>query len=783
MVFLGVSVFKQGKNQIYLVVLLLLMMGMADLVQAQQVNIGRILQLNVRGNKASDASVIKLSSGLREGEEFDYDKVQKAIKNLWAHGLFADVRIVQDQRTPDGLIVAIEVKEYPRLEKVLIRGNKKIKKDDIEKEIGFFKYQVVSATQITKARKKLLGLYAEKGYTLAEVKTDTLTTEFPNRVNLVLDIDEGQKVQIKEIRFFGNAVFEDKKLRKQMKETKEDRWWRGADFDKEKYVEDKDKVLEFYRNNGYRDAEILKDSLYYDDQKKDMFIDLWVAEGHCYYVGEITWEGNTLLTGDQLENLLELNEGDAFSQEKYIKSIYENIHGAYYDQGYIRSQVNPLEKLRGQDTLDVHFVIMEGKPVRIRKILISGNTRTKDKVIRREMRIRPGDLFSKDLLVRSARDLMMLNYFANVVPDVLANTGDEEVIDLTIDVEEKSTDTANLSGGWSELDKLIGSVGLAMNNLFGNGQRLSLDWNFGRFYRSFNIGFTEPWFMNTPTLIGASIYDTRRSAYWIGYSQKSRGLSLRFGRRFAWPDNYFRGDWIYRVDQTELGDFSEYIAERNPNNIVNEEWPLTSSGVTQIISRNSLDQPEFPTQGSQVSLTSELAGGIFGGNVGYHKHIFSAEYFIPTISNKLVLLSRAQAGYMGLLASNDKIPYLEYFFMGGSGLSRSTPLRGYDDPLAGGGVYDWGGRTMLKTTLELRFPIIPNPTMYGLVFAEAGNTWRDFKSTDPFNLKRSVGIGARIFMPMVGMIGFDYAYGFDHVDDQGLAVGKWKPHFVFGRSF
>ncbi len=752
-------------------------------VSAQQTKIGRILQLNVTGNKTSDANVIKLSSGLREGEEFGYDDVQKAIRNLWAHGLFSDIRIIQNQRTPDGLILTIQVREYPRLEKILIKGNKKLKTEDIEKEIGLFKYQVVGATQIAKAKYKILKMYAEKGYTLAKVQADTLPSDHPNRIILSLDIHEGQKVQIQRIRFFGNTVFDDGKLRKQMKDTKEDRWWRGADFDKEKYAKDQEKVLEYYRNHGYRDAEIVKDSLYYDDTNKDMFIDIWVSEGRCYYVGDITWEGNTLFTENQLNSLLTIKRGDPFSQEKYIKSIYENIHGAYYDQGYIRSQVNPVEKLRGQDTLDVHFVIMEGKPVKIRKILISGNTRTKDRVIRREMRIRPGDVFSKDLLVRSARDLMMLNYFSNVVPDVVANTGDEEQIDLTLDVEEKSTDTANLSGGWSEIDRLIGSVGLAMNNLFGNGQTLSLDWNFGRYYRSFSLGFTEPWFLNMPTLIGINVYDTRRDAYWIGYSQKSQGLSLRYGRRLSWPDNYFRADWIYGLDQTSLGDFNDYITSLNPNNIVNEKWPLTSSSITQIISRNSLDQPEFPTRGSQVSLTSEIAGGPLGGNVGYHKHIFSAEYFIPTISQKLVLLSRAQVGFMEALTSGSRIPYLEYFFMGGSGLSRSTPLRGYDDPLAGGGVYDWGGRTMLKTTLELRFPLIPNPTMYGLIFAEAGNTWRTLKATDPFDLKRSVGVGARLFMPMVGMIGFDYAYGFDHFDSNGNRVGMWKPHFVFGRSF
>jgi outer membrane protein insertion porin family len=356
-------------------------------------------------------------------------------------------------------------------------------------------------------------------------------------------------------------------------------------------------------------------------------------------------------------------------------------------------------------------------------------------------------------------------------------------INIRYRVEERSTDTANLSAGWSELDRLIGSIGLGMNNLFGNGQRLSIDWNFGRYYRAFSLSFTEPWLMNTPTLVGASIYDTKRDPFYIGYSQRSRGISFRIGRRFNWPDNYFRGDWIYRLDETELGDFSSYYQEINPNNIVNEQWPLTSSGITQIIARNSLNHPEFPTTGSRVSLTTELTGGLFGGNVGYIKNWFSAEFFLPTFSEKLVFLTRSQFAFMETLGKKGRIPYLEYFFMGGSGLSRAIPLRGYDDPLAGGRYYSEGGKAMLQTTLELRFPIITNPMAFGILFAEAGNTWQDLKHTDPFDLRRSIGIGARVFMPMVGMIGFDLAYGFDNRDASGRPIGAWKTHFVFGRGF
>jgi outer membrane protein insertion porin family len=756
-------------------------MMLSVVLYSQSSSLGELIQLSVAGNKTAEAGVIKLSSGLKEGQQLTWEDLQKGIKQLWALGLFSDIRILLNYRTTEGLFLTIKVDEYPRLEKFEISGNKKLKKDEVEDELGFFRRQVINPSQMAKAKKRLLAAYAEKGYTLAQISMETQPAEAEGRVNLTIKIDEGKKVQIKRIRFFGNVVFEDKTLRKQMKKTKEDRWWRGADFNKSEYETDKENVLTYYRNHGYRDAEIFQDSLYYDDERKSMFIDIWVREGQIYYFGRVTWEGNELFEDGFLNNLLDFKIGDPFSQEKFEKTRSENVGGAYYDLGYIYAQITPRETLRHGDTLDIHFLIDEKNPVKIRKIHIAGNTRTKDRVIRREIRLRPGMVFSKELLLRSHRDLMMLNYFANVVPDVLLV--DEEHVDLSFSVEEKSTDTANMSAGWSELDRLIGSVGLGMNNLFGNGQQLSLDWNFGRYYRSFSIGFTEPWFLNTPTLIGASVYDIKRDAFYIGYSQRSRGFSLRYGRRFSWPDNYFRGVWTYRVDETSLGDFSDWMLERNPNNITKESWPLISSGISQEISRNSLDQPEFPTRGSLVSLSTELAGGIFGGNVGYHKHIFSAEFFIPAITNKLIFMTRAQMGYMDKWSKKDRIQYMDYFFMGGSGLSRSTPLRGYDDPLAGGSYSDWGGKTMLKTTFELRFPLIPNPTMYGMLFAEGGNTWLDMSKTDPFNLRRSVGIGARIFMPMIGMIGFDYAYGFDYVDSYGNRSGRWKPHFVFGRSF
>lgn len=636
---------------------------------------------------------------------------------------------------------------------------------------------------MARSKAELLEEYKEKGHLLATIDIEQRPGEVDsNKVIVRFVFDEGKKVQVERIRFFGNKTFSDNKLRKQFEEIKEDRWWRSADFDREKYDEDLIKVVDFYNDEGYRDAEVLKDSVYYNDDRDDMFIDIWVYEGPQYFFGDISFEGNTVFSEQELMANLRIEKGDVYSKKDLEDASFQHIGGMYYDLGYIFASATPKEIIDSENPqeLDIVFLMQEGKQAKIDEIIITGNTKTKEKVIRRELRVLPGQTFNKTLLERSQRDVWMLNYFANVEPNVIPI--DEEKINLGFKVEEKSTDTANMSAGWSERDKLIGSVGVAMANLFGNGQRLSFDWMFGRYYRSFNIGFTEPWLMDTPTLAGFSFYDTKRDAYYIGYKQVSTGASFRLGRRFKWPDNFFRGDWIYRIDKTELSDFNQYIKDANPNNIVDEQWPLISSSITQIISRNSLDRPEFPTSGSDISLTAELAGTFLGGNVDFHKWIFRLDWFTPALW-KLVFYSSFQAGYMESIGRDAHIPYTEYFFMGGDGLSRSIPLRGYDDPLANYRIVDEGGKAMLKYTAELRIPIAPNPTIFGLLFAEAGNTWLDFRRANPFAMRRSVGIGARVFMPMIGIIGFDYGYGFDRIDAYGNPDPKWKMHFVFGRSF
>ncbi|HPG38357.1 MAG TPA: outer membrane protein assembly factor BamA [bacterium] len=742
----------------------------------------KILDVSVEGAKSTDPAMIRLNSGLAPGTEITGESVQDAIRQLWRLSLFSDIEVVVDRELAEGIYITIRVKEYPRLEKLEIAGNKKLKKEDIDEILNFYSGQVINPTMLARARQKVYAKYKEKGHLLAKIRTTEIPSQTDsNRVVVRFYCEEGKKVQIEKINFYGNNTFNDGKLKKQFKKTKEDRWWRGADFDRDKYNEDLGKLVEFYQNEGFRDIEVLKDSIYYNEEQDDMHIDIWVNEGTRYVFGDISWEGNTLFSNEELAANLRFEKGETYSRKKLNEAVYQHIGNLYYDSGYIYSNITPRETIINKNQLNIHFFVTEGQQAKINEINITGNTKTKEKVVRRELRIFPGDTFNRSLLERSQREVWMLNYFGNVEPKVTPTGGDQ--VDLEFKVEEKSTDTANMSAGWSERDRLIGSVGVAMANLFGNGQRLSFDWNFGRYYRSFNIGFTEPWLLDTPTLAGFNFYDTKRDAYYIGYKQVSRGGSVRVGRRFNWPDNFFRGDWIYTLDRTELSDFNSYILAANPNGIADEGmWPLTSSSVTQIISRNSLDRPEFPTAGSEFSLTTELAGTVLGGTVDYQKYVFRMDWFTPSFW-KLVLYTSFQGGYMESIGGNKRIPYLEYFFMGGDGLSRSIPLRGYEDPLASYSAVESGGKAMLKYTAELRIPIAPNPTIFGLFFAEAGDIWSSFKTADPFSMRRSAGIGARVYMPMIGIIGFDYGYGFDRVDDYGNPDPKWKMHFVFGRSF
>jgi len=749
----------------------------------------KINSITIEGNSTSDASSIRFNSGLRAGERVTGEDIQQAIRNLWSLHVFSDIQVYVTSQSAEGLDLLIKVKEFPRLKEVEIKGADALSKDDVLDQIDTYRGMVIAPYKIARMKKNLLNKYHEEGYLLAEVKFDTVDVG-KNYVNLILNIDEGKEVQVKKIRFHGNKEFDDDDLKDAMDEIKEDRWWRSADFDPKKYEEDKGKIIAFYKNHGFRDAEILRDSISYSKDRSDLFLDIWLHEGNKYYFGDITFEGNVLFSDEELLNQLDINKGDLYDQKKYDEGLRDRMQKMYYDQGYLFANIQPKEIPVAKDTLNIHFKITEGHVVRVKEIVIKGNDKTNEKVIRREFKIHPGDIFNSSKLERSIRDVTILNYFANVKPDVRLLENDDKNVNLLIQVEEKSTDMANMSAGYSERDGLIGSIGLTFNNFSlahplsgGDGQRLVFDWQFGTIYRSISLSFTEPWMFDTPTLGGFSIFDTRRGGGYYPWDQNDRGASIHLGRRFYWPDNYFRGDWILRYAKSRISNIRDAELADQYQRYYGSSGESQQISLTQIITRDSRNNPEFPSRGSVQSLSLELSGGPLGGDQDFFKGIFSTEWFVP-LPFGLVLYSHNKIGVLESLYKDTNILYGEFFYLGGSGLGFSEGLRGYDDgqvgPLTSRGS-PFGGKTMVKNTLELRFPIAPNPTIFGLIFAEAGNAWRDVSQTDPFDLRRSVGAGVRLFMPMIGIIGIDFGYGFDYYNEYGQRSGKWKVHFQFGR--
>lgn len=770
---LSKDMFKLKMKYLAIALLILLANGTAN---GQTVPEFKLYGLSVEGNELTDTGLIIATSGLVVGKSLTGERIQSAIRQLWEIDLFSDIKIIAERQEGEGVYLLIQVKEFPRLEVIDIGGGKKIGKDALEDAVDFFKGQVIKPSDSIKLRRKIRALCEEKGYLLADIRIEIRPGSSEEFSKLYIRVNEGKKVRIKSIVFDGNEAFSDKKLLKQLKKTKQKSLFRSGTLNRPEFEEDLKNLADFYRNNGYRDFQVMGDTIRYTKDLKRMHLKISIDEGYQMYFGKVTFGSTDLFQEYELQRQLLFRPGEIFNQEKYDLTIHEKLGSLFYDQGYIYAQIIPKEIPAGGDTLDIHFDIIPGNRFSVRHINITGNTKTREKVIRREFVIKPGDTFEVTKLRRSIREVSILNYFADIRPD-LEDVSDNEV-DLYVDVEEKPTDQANVSAGYSEQDGIIGALGFTAPNLFGSGQQLSFDWNFGNQYGSFSVSYIEPWFLDTETLVGGSFYHVSRR--WTeGFTERLIGGSVRLGRRFFWPDDYFRGDWIYRIERSLNTNIDESLLASV------DSLARISSSITQIITRDSRDYIEFPTRGSVYTLTTEIAGLVLSGDDNYHKHIISAEWYTP-LSSKFVLHNHLMYGFMAGWTSDSKnIPHLEYFYMGGSGLSLGTPLRGYDErsvgpPSTGSGTAQ-GGKSQLKTGMEFRLQLVDNPTIYGLAFAEAGNTYLNFDRTDPFDLRRSVGLGVRLYMPMIGLIGLDYGYGFDP-DCNGSKPG-WIPHFQFGRQF
>ena len=764
--------------------------------QQQRPAVYKILGISVEGETSADPQAIIANSGLKVGDEITLpgEATRNAIHRLYQLRLFENIDIYVENRTQDGVYLLIRVKENPRLSQIIIKGNDELSEDDILKKINLIKGQLITPQELVTIRRLLRDEYEKEGYLNASIKPEIVASAdtIGNRIDLEINIDEGPEVKVDYIRFHGNKDYDDGDLRGEMEDTKERHWWKfwtSAKFDRKKYKDDKDLIVKFYRRNGYLDAEILRDSLSYDSTKQYLTIDIWLREGPQYHVRNITWEGNTKYPTEVLDDRLGFKRGDVFNTEKFEHNLYRNedendVASLYYDNGYLMFQVDPDEKRIGEDSLDITLRVREGNQFRIGQVMISGNTKTYDKVIRRELFTRPGDYFSRQAIIRSLRQLQQLNYFnpEKIQPDT--HIRDEKTVDLEYKVEEKSSDTFNMSVGYSGVFGFNGGLGLTFNNFSlsdplrgGAGQVLNFDWQFGEGnrYRTFSIGFQEPWMFDTPTLFGVNLFDTRVIYY--DYDYRITGGSVRVGRRFKWPDYLFRGDWTIGFQRNAVNAGGGYY----------NTGVTTQVSVTQVISRNSTDNPIFPSRGSSFSLLTEISGGpLLPGNANFHKHVLSIDWYVPILgSNRVALALSGLTGYVFGFTKDALIPIQDYFFMGGTGLGQfsTTPLRGYDDRSVGPRQGNVGGKAQMKFSAELRFALALQPVpIYTLLFAEGGNVWLDYKHMDPLDLKRSAGIGIRLLINPIGLVGFDYGYGFDSITPLGSPSG-WKFHFQFGRSF
>lgn len=768
-------------------VILCVLLG-ASLSASAQPPSKRILGVEVQGNVRSDESLVVSTSGLTVGAELTGDLEQSAIRRLHALGVFSDVALWITDTTEEGVWIRVWVTEFPTLHKAAFEGAHAFKVSELEEELGLIEGQVVSPRIVKGCINRVRSMYEKKGYMLAEVDAETAeaagTGQAAGAVTLTFRINEGKKVAVKRIEILGNSALDDAKIKKQMG-TKEDRWWRSGDFKRETYREDLVKIISLYKQQGYREAEIARDTLYYDDSRRQLFIQITVDEGIRYRFGTVTWEGNTVLSAQELAEKVTFREGEVYDEEEFNRTHF-NLAAAHNERGYLSARVVPVESLLG-DRVNLHFRIVEGELSKVREVVIKGNTRTKEKVIRRELSVKPGQVFKLSDLQRSQRDVYMLNYFGNVEFDYdLLDAGD---VDLTFKVEEKSTGTASIGASYSEQDKIVGTIGLANSNLFGNGQTLDFNWDFGTRRKTFQIGFTEPWFLEKPVHASFSLYSTTYD-WSSSFDERRRGGYVRFGRRLKWPDRYSRVYLTYRLEQVEYFGFdASYTGslrwvdwnESKPDSAKTlREWPEMNSDLEFRYVRDSRDMPEFASSGSIFSYETEVAGGFLGGDVDYHKHLLVSEFYFP-MPYKTALAIHVSAGYVSNFSPSKDVPFSERFTPGG--VSLDGQVRGYGDrsigPSENGTIL--GGRTMLTYNIEYQIPIV-RQQVYGLVFADAGNAWEWARETDPFDLKRSVGIGGRVVAPQIGIIGADLAYGFDHFRD-GRRYGKWRAHFQFGRTF
>ncbi len=814
----------------------------------------KIADISVSGARFLDAAAIVSISGLRIGDKIRIpsDAITNAVKKLWDQGLLGNIEVNILKIEGENIFIDFYLVERPRLSKYMFKGANKSEQDDIKEKIRLVRGKIITDAAIKNTQNTIKKFYADKGFMNTDVKiTQNIDTTMNNSVSILIDINKRKKVKIQRVEIEGNVDFKDKTVRSKLKKTKQKkagRIWARSKFVKAKYEEDKVHLIEYYNEKGYRDAKIISDTVFLykksmeprnagdtgnialnaeprkvgrrEKGKKDVIVRIKLDEGKKYYFRNITWTGNYLYKSNYLGAILGINKGDVYNTKELEKRLNYNPNGAdisslYMDDGYLFFHVDPVEVRIDGDSIDVEMRVFEGTQAIINRILISGNTKTNDHVIQREIRTYPGDKFSRADLIRSQRELSQLGYFDPEKIDIQPKPNPSNgTVDIEYNLTEKPSDQLQLSGGYGGFYGLTGSLGLAFNNFSarnilklskwsplpsGDGQRLNISaQSNGPSFQSYSLAFSEPWLGGRrPNSLSVSLSHSIqnlavRRNFGIGANQNFFGsnqgklqitnFSVSYGRRLQWPDDYFvlshsASYQIYNLDMYRFPGIPEELTGQF-NNI----------GLTNTLSRNSIDNPTFPKSGSSISLAvattppySVFQQGRDYKNesfleknkfVEYHKWLFDLSYF-HQLFGKFVLNTRSHFGMLGAYNQSLGVGPFERFLLGGNGLSGFNfllgydiiGLRGYNNNVVQSEYTGGGNVAFTKQVFELRYPLTLSPmaSIYVLGFMEGGNAWQSYKQYNPLDLKRSYGVGARIFMPAFGLIGVDYGIPMDGI--------------------
>ncbi|MCZ8373319.1 MULTISPECIES: outer membrane protein assembly factor BamA [Phocaeicola] len=834
-----------------------------------------IADIKVDGIKNYEDYVLIGISGLAVGQTITVpgDDITSAVKRYWRHGLFSDVKIVADKIEGNKIYLRIQLTQRPRITDIAFHGVKKSEREDLQQKLGnMVKGMQITPNMIDRAKIIIKKHFDEKGFKNAEVniieREDTANKE---QVYVDVNIDKKAKVKVHKITIEGNSVLSDKKLKRVMKKTNEKgkliNLFRTKKFIEEKYEEDKQKIIEKYNELGYRDAQIVEDSVSaYDDKTVDVYMK--IEEGTKYYLRNITWVGNTVYPSDLLSQQLRMKHGDVYNQKLLndrINTDEDAIGNNYYNRGYVFFHLDPVEVNINNDSIDLEMRIVEGPQASIKHVRINGNDRLYENIVRRELRVRPGDLFSKEAIERSYREIAQMGHFnpENIDPGIKPNPEDGTV-DINWKLESKANDQVEFSAGWGQTG-IIGKLSLKFTNfsfanLFrkndnyrgflpqGDGQTLTISGQTnGQYYQSYSVSFFDPWFGGKrPTSFSVSAfysiqtdvssqyynsaymnnyynylygygnmyggyYDNYESYYDPDKSIKMFGVSVGWGKRLRWPDDYFTLSAELSYQRFMLKDWSYLYIMLNNGQYMNT-GNCNSLSLNLTLSRNSTDNPIFPRYGSEFSASLQITPpySLFSNKdystygkdnyedaasmykwIEYHKWKFKAKTYtaLMDIQKCPVIMTRTEFGLLGHFNKYKRSPF-ETFYVGGDGMtgysynyaSETIALRGYEN----GALTPYGseGYAYIRLGAELRYPLmLENSTsIYALGFVEAGNAWTEVGKFNPFSLKRSAGVGVRIFLPMIGMMGIDWAYGFDKINGS-TQYGGSQFHFIIGQEF